>query len=147
MFELIAQGATADELQSSAPNIDLPAGTKMKLEITTKVPVAPLADLWGAEWVIDRMLDQGDAEIIDVEGVGWNKIVVHMIARGSWVPVIIWAIIAICAYFGWQWMKEVRLFAEKVSPVFWVVIAVVAASIAVPFIRKLTKKKKGVSYG
>ncbi|MBW2559616.1 MAG: hypothetical protein JRE40_02050 [Deltaproteobacteria bacterium] len=141
-WTLLASGESAEELQASAPDIDLPAGTKMRLEIITKIPVAPLADLWGAEWVIDRMLDQGEAEIVDVEGIGWNKIVVHMVARGAWVPIIIGVIVAICAYFGWQWFKEIRLFAEKIGPVAWAIIALIAAGMAIPLVKRLLEKKE-----
>lgn len=141
MAELIAYGSTAGELEATVAQVDLPPGTKMRLEMTTTVPIAPLANLWGAGWVIDWMLDQGEAEIVDVEGVGWNKVVVHMKAKGAWVPIIIAAIIALCAYFGWQWFKELRLFAERVSPMFWGLIAVIAAAMAIPLVMRLTRRR------
>jgi hypothetical protein len=138
-WNLIAEGQSPSEFKSNAPAIDLPPGTKMKLELTTAVPIAPLADLWGAEWVFKRLLD-AEAEIVDVEGVGWNKIVVHMRARGAWIPIVIAAIVAICAYFGWQMFKELKLFAQAAGPVFWGFIGLIGAAIAIPLVMRIFKK-------
>lgn len=142
---VLAEGATAEELQASAPDIDLPAGTKMKMEITTTIPIAPFFNTWAGDliegWAFQRLLD-ADAEVTNVEGEGSDKIVVYMTARGAWIWAVVIGICALCAYFGWQWMKEIRLFAEKVSPVVWGIIGIIAASIAVPLVVGLLTRRK-----
>lgn len=141
MWQLLSTG-TLDEFQEGAPNIELAHGTKIRLEMITTGPFAPLFDMWGMEWVASKMLNEGGAHIVDVEGVGWNKVVVHMEANAVWVPIIIGVIVAVCIYFGWLLFKELRLFAEAVSPVMWGVIAVVGAAIAIPLILTFVKRKR-----
>ena len=141
MWQLLS-GGTPEEFEAGAPSIELPHGTKMRLEMTTSVPIAPLFDLWGMEWVASKMLNEGGAHIVDVEGVGWNKVVVHMEANAVWVPIVIGCIIAICIYFGIQLFTEMRLFAETVSPVMWGVMAAIGAAITIPLVMSLIKKKK-----
>jgi len=143
MWQLLSSGAP-EEFEAGAPNIELAHGTKMRLEMITSAPIAPLFGLWGVEWVVAKMIDEGGAHIVDVEGVGWNKVVVHMEANGVWVPIIIGVIIAICIYFGIKLFTELRLFAEAVSPVMWGVIAVIAAAVAIPLIVTLVRRKKEV---
>lgn len=95
-WRTLAQGNTLEEFQGSSPPVsELPKGTKLRLtlEMPWYAPIAPLADLWGAEWVAQRMLEEG-VIVEDVEGIGLNTIVVHMRAASPVVP-IIWAIVAI----------------------------------------------------
>ena len=129
-WQLIAEG-TPDEFENSVPSVsDVPSGTRLRLEITTTLPIAPLFDLWGAEWVVDYMIDQGDADIVDVEGVGWNKIIVHMITHSLVAPIII-AICAVLAIAGIAYIiHELRLFADIAGPIamIFIVIAGVAAA-------------------
>jgi len=114
----------------------------MRLELTTTVPIAPLFDLWGAEWVTAKMLNEGGAHITDVEGVGWNKVIVHMEANAVWVPIIIGVIIALCIYFGISLFREMKLFAEAVGPMFWGFIGLIAAAVAIPLIMSFFKKRE-----
>ena len=141
MWTLLSSG-TPSEFQAGAPNIEQPHGTKMRLELTTTVPIAPLFDLWGAEWVTAKMLNEGGAHITDVEGVGWNKVIVHMEANAVWVPIIIGVIIALCIYFGISLFREMKLFAEAVGPMFWGFIGLIAAAVAIPLIMSFFKKRE-----
>lgn len=141
MWQLLSSG-TPEEFEAGAPNIELPHGTKMRLEMLTSAPIAPLFDLWGAEWVVAKLINEGGAHILDVEGVGWNKVVVHMEANAVWVPIVIGVIVAICIYFGIQLFTEMRLFVESISPVTWGIIAVIGAAIAIPLIMTFVKRKK-----
>jgi len=113
-WKVLAEG-NLSEFQAAEPEIsELPKGTRIKLEIDTGMwPIAPLADLWGAEWVAQRIYNETGAEIIDVEGVGWNKIIVWM--RGSPVPVIplIYVIAAVIIIAGLAYIvHEIRLSIE-----------------------------------
>jgi len=141
MWQLLSSG-TLDEFEAGAPATWLEHGTKMRLEMKTSIPIAPLFDMLGMEWVTSKMINEGGAHITDVEGVGWNKVVVHMEANAVWVPIIIGVIVAICIYFGWQLFTELKLFAEAIGPVAWGIIACIAAAIAIPVIMSLVRKPK-----
>jgi len=115
MWTVIAQGSL-EEFQAAQPEIgELPKGTKLKLEIDTSPwPVAPLADLWGAEWVAERVLNEAGAEIVDVEGVSWTKIIVWMKADPAWVMPLIYTIAAILVTAGLAYIvHEIKLSFEK----------------------------------
>mgnify|MGYP001579817452 CR=1 FL=1 len=129
-WQLIAEG-TPDGFENSVPSVsDVPSGTRLRLEITTTLPIAPLFDLWGAEWVVDYMIDQGEADIVDVEGIGWNKIVVHMIAH-SHVILIIIAICAVLAIAGIAYIvHELRLFADIAGPAIMTFIVIAGVAVA-----------------
>ena len=100
-WAVLAEGSL-EEFQAAQPEIsELPKGTRIKLEIDTSPwPVAPLADLWGAEWVAERVFNEAGAEIVDVEGIGWNKIVVWMEADPAWVMPLIYVIAALLITAG-----------------------------------------------
>lgn len=141
-WTLLAAGSL-EEFQAAIPPVNqLPKGTRMRLELTTSLPIAPLFDLWGAEWVVSKMLNEGGAYIVDVEGIGWYTIVVHMVADPVWVWVVIGVIVAICSYFGWLLFRELRLFAEAVAPIAWGFIGLIAAAITIPIVIGLIKRKE-----
>jgi len=90
----IAEGATIGEFEASAIIEEVPSGTELRLDIDTRpFPIAPLADLWGMEWVFDQLLNVG-AEVTEVKSDGWYKIEVYMTAPSPLLP-ILWAIAAI----------------------------------------------------
>lgn len=130
-WEVLAQGSF-EEFQAYEPQINLPKGTKMRLEIDTSPwPVAPLANLWGAEWVAQKLLDDSGAEVKDVYGQGWTKVIVDMEADPVWVPFVIIAIASILVIAGLAYLiKEIRLLAEKVTPVVLGTTVVIVAGIA-----------------
>jgi len=142
MWQTLAQGSL-EEFQAAQPEIaELPKGTRIKLEIDTSPwPVAPLADLWGAEWVAERVFNETGAEIVDVEGVGWNRIIVWM--RGSPVPVmpLIYVLAAIIIIAGLAYIvHEVRLSFEK-APVGMSLLAVAAVASGGLLLYALVKRR------
>ena len=117
----MAWGTSVEEFQASKPPVsELPSGTRMQLIIDTPwwAPIAPLADLFSAEWVAQRLLAEADARIIDVEGRGWHRIVVHMeVASPGWPLVIIGVIAGLLFTAGLAYLiHEIRLIADIVGP-------------------------------
>jgi len=104
----IAEGTTIGEFEASAVVEEVPSGTELRLDIDTRpFPIAPLADLWGMEWVFDKMLNVG-AEVTEVKSDGWYKIEVYMTATSPLLP-ILWAIAAILIGAG------ILIFSIKLS--------------------------------
>lgn len=133
MWQLLASGSP-DEFETATPTIsDLPSGTPIRLEITTTLPIAPIFDLWGMEWVVEKMWGDAHVEIKDVHSVGWNKAVVYGAvgsSPGAPVALIIIAISVVLAIAGIAWIvRELRLLADVAGPV--AVSAMVIAGIAV----------------
>lgn len=128
-WTLIAEGSP-EEFGNSTPSIsDVPSGTKLRLEMDSNYPIAPLFDLWGMEWVVGYIIDHSGAVITDVEGIGWYKIVVHMTTNSPVVPIIL-AICTVLSIAGLAYMvHELKLWADIAGPVgatFMAVVAVVA---------------------
>jgi len=115
MWQLLASGSP-DEFKEATPTIsDLPSGTPIRLEIKTTLPIAPVFDLWGMEWVIEKMWSSG-VDITEVHSVGWNKAIVYGTVYSPVVPIII-AICVVLAIGGIAWIvHELRLFADVVGP-------------------------------
>ena len=77
-WELIAESSSPEALEDSAYIDSVPHGSVLRLDISTyPYPVAPLANVWGMEWVAQRLLD-ADAEITDVRSDGWYTVSVYM---------------------------------------------------------------------
>lgn len=117
----LAEGASVEEFQASKPPVsELSSGTRMQLIIDTPwwLPIAPLADLFGAEWVAQRLLNEADAVLTDVEGQGWHRIVVHMkVASPGWPAVIIGVIAVLLFTAGLAYIvNQIRLIAEAAGP-------------------------------
>lgn len=114
-WKIAAKGNSLDEFEDSLNITNITHGSEMRLEIDTYPwPVAPLADLWGMEWVAQRMIGSG-AIVEDVEGIGWNKIVVHMTAQSNPI-LIIAAIVAICLSLGYLISKITLLVKDEGIP-------------------------------
>ena len=128
MWQLLASGSP-DQFKAATPTIsDLPAGTPIRLEIETTLPIAPIFDLWGMEWVVEKMWSSG-VDVTDIKSVGWNKAIVYGTAYSPVVPIII-AICVVLAIGGIAWIvHELRLFADVAGPV--TVSLMVIAGIAV----------------
>lgn len=129
LWTTLAEGSSLDEFQASLPSVsELPKDTRIRLAIETPwyAPVAPLADLFGAEWVAQRLLAEGGAIVTDVEGVGWHKIVVHMKSDPVQVVLLIFAIAALLFGAGFL-IASIKLDAEQIVEMGkWGVIALIA---------------------
>lgn len=109
---VLAQG-DPDQFQATVPDIDtLPSGTPVKLEINTyPFPIAPVADLWGMEWVTERLFTSG-MDITEVRSDGWYNVKVDGITH-SHVTLIILAIAAVLITAGvWGIVHEIKLSAN-----------------------------------
>lgn len=114
MWKVLAEG-TPEQFGDTLPSIEeLPHGTPVRLEIRTTVPVAPIADIVGAEWFAERMGLEG-AAVVDVEATGWDTVVVHMVADPVWVWLLMLAILA--AIGGLIYLVyQLRLLANVAGP-------------------------------
>ena len=114
-WNIVAEGNDLTEFEDSQAIDSVPHGTEMRLEIDTyPFPVAPLANLWGMEWVAQKMIGAG-ARVDEVEGVGWHNIIVHMTAQTPLI-LIIAAIVAICLSLGYLINKITLLVKSEVIP-------------------------------
>jgi len=105
------------------------------------LPSYPKAREWGAEWVAERVLNEAGAEIVDVEGVGWNKIIVWMEADPAWVVPLIYVIAAILITAGLAYIiHEIRLSFEK-APVAMSLLALAAVASGGLLLYALAKRR------
>lgn len=117
MWTVLAEGSPDEFEQNLVYTDDLPKGTRLRLEIDTTLPIAPLLDLWGMEWVAQKMLGDADVIVEDVHSAGWNKAVIDMRAEGAWPVIIAVAIIAVIVLGGIGWIVyNLRLTAEIAGP-------------------------------
>ena len=75
----IVEARSLDEFtraQSGSQGVQIPHNKRARLEIQTYVPIAPIANMVGAEWFAARILGIG-GKVIDVHSEGWNKVVVE----------------------------------------------------------------------
>lgn len=117
-WTVLAEGNPDEFVQQVSPIDDLPTGTRIRLEIQTGLPVAPIFDLWGMEWVVQKMY--GDAEVIveDVRSDGWYKAIIDMRVAGTPVALIIVAIAAVLVTAGVvAIVVNLRLMAEIAGPI------------------------------
>lgn len=144
---VLAEG-TVEEFENYPPPVQsLPHGTPITLDITCSVPIAPLFDLFGAEWAADMLFNDSGAVLDDVEGVGWNVIRMHMHANAVWVVPLIFVILGILAIGGLAYIvTQLRMIADiaGLDWLKWVAIAVIAVSGVVVLRSVLPKKKEGV---
>ena len=142
----LAEGKSLEEFQASRPPYEeLRHGTRMLLTIESPwwAPIGPLGDLFGAEWVADKLLAEGGAHVRDVEGKGWHKIVVHMEADPAWVIPLIWAIAALIGAIAFL-IAFIKLDADIVGEVFkWgaIALAALAAIVIVGAVKPKVKEK------
>ena len=145
MWQLLASG-TPEQFEEATPTIpDLPSGTPIRLEIETTLPIAPIFDLWGMDWVVEKMWSSG-VQVEDIKVVGWNKAVVYGTAYSPVVPIII-AISVVLAIAGIAWIvRELRLFADVAGPVTVGVIAIAGIAVAAFLGYAIYKHSKGGVY-
>ncbi len=115
-WQTIMQGDSLEAFGEATPTIDdLPAGTRFRIVVDTTLPVGPIADIWGAEWLADQLLDY-DARVIDVHSNGWYQAVIEMEALGTPVLLIVFAIIAAIAALGYL-ISSIRMDANLPGPI------------------------------
>lgn len=113
MWYEVAQADTPDELKDATPDVDVPYGTRLRLDMEA-YPIAPVADLFGMEWVVQQLADV-DAEVTDVYSSGWDKAHVEMRTTGTPLIIIIGVIAAILAAVAYL-IHELRLFSQEPIP-------------------------------
>ncbi len=113
----LAEG-NAEEFEQTIPPIDqLEPGTKLRLIIDTTLPIAPVVELWGMDWVIQQMLGSG-VSITDVYATAWDQAVIEMKVAGSPVVAIIIGIIVVLSIAGIAYIvHHLKLMAEIAGPV------------------------------
>jgi len=112
----IMEGNSLEEFSEATPIVeDLPAGTRFRIVIDTHLPVAPIANILGAEWLAQQLLDY-EARVIDVYSVGWYQVVIEMEALG--VPPLVIAAIIIAAIFAVGYLiSAIRMDAQLPGPI------------------------------
>ena len=93
---------------------DLPAGTPVRLtfELPAWMPVAPFADMAGAEWVAQRFYREAHIRLSDVRGEGWRTVVFEGVVTGSLVLTITIAVVAILIAIGILWVAHAKFEAD-----------------------------------
>jgi len=111
-WELVAEG-TPDSFQSTGAIADLPHGTRIKLEVDTIWGLAYLANIWGAEWVIQHFIE-ADVTITNAYSVGPDRVVAEgYISSPVAVTTIVLVILAVLGIAGIAWLvHELRLWAQ-----------------------------------
>lgn len=145
----LAEG-DVEQFQEAQPDLEsLPHGTKIRVEIDVIPPLGLVADTWGQEWVGNLIYARSGAVITDVEGVGLDKVYIHMEANAVWLVPLILAIVAVIGIGGLAYLVyQIRLLAlvstDLVPWADWrklAVIAGIAGLAAVPFIYLFTKRR------
>ncbi|GAI33135.1 unnamed protein product [marine sediment metagenome] len=111
-WELVAEG-TPDTFQSTGAIDDLPHGTRIKLEVDTLWGLAYLANIWGAEWVIQQFI-AADITITDSYSVGPDRVIVEgYVSSPVAVTTIILVVLAVLGIAGIAYIvHELRLWAQ-----------------------------------
>lgn len=115
-WELVAEGAP-DTFQSTGAIDDLPHGTRVKLEMDTVWGLAYLANIWGAEWVIEKFI-VADITITDSYSVGPDRVVAEgYVSSPVAVTTIIWVVLVVLGIAGIAYIiHELRLWAQTGVP-------------------------------
>lgn len=117
-WQVLAEGSYEEFIEATPTISELPPGTRLRLEIDTSPwPVAPLADLWGMEWVFDKMLGETGAQITNVDGVGWTNINIYMTTHTPVIPILI-GIGVVLSIGGLAYIvHQIRLLADIAGPI------------------------------
>jgi len=118
-WELVAQG-TPDTFQPTGAIDDLPHGTQIKLEVDTLPGLAYLANIWGAEWVIQQFI-AADVTITNAYSVGNNRVVAEgYVSSPVAVTTIVLVVLAVLGIAGIAYIiHELRLWAKTGVPGPW----------------------------
>ena len=111
-WELVAEG-TPDSFQSTGAIADLPHGTRIKLEVDTIWGLAYLANIWGAEWVIQHFIE-ADVTITNAYSVGPDRVVAEgYVSSPVAVTTIVAIVLIVLGIAGIAYIiHELRLWAQ-----------------------------------
>lgn len=117
-WRTIAQG-DFETFRNAQPDIgDLPAGTRLRLDTVSFLPVAPFVNLWGMDWVIRKMYDDAETIVTGVRSDGWYRVTIDMEAEGTPPLIVIYTICAILIIVGLVILvRSMSLLYETVGPV------------------------------
>jgi len=149
-WQTVAEGASFSELRSLIGDMELPKGTKVKVVMDLKVPIGFAFDAPGAEWLFSPLVPSG-MELVDVYGEG-SQGIVEMEADPAWLLAMLafikahWISILIAAFVLGVIITFIRIMVQIVGPgplgIPWWVWLIGGATIAVPLIISLTKRKR-----
>jgi len=156
-WRLVAQG-TPDNFESVGVIEELPHGTRIKLEMDTLPGLAYLANIWGAEWVIEKFIVEG-VTVTNAYSNSWDLVVIEGYVNSPTVATIIVIVLVVLGIGGIGYIiHEMRLWAalpgegpvgNLATIIKWGAIgtaSVVALKLATQFLGKPTPKK-GASRG
>jgi len=110
-WELVAEG-TPDTFQSTGAIEELPHGTHIRLELDTLPGLAYLANIWGAEWVIEKFIVEG-VTVTNAYSNGWDLVVVEGYVNSPTVATIAAIVLVVIAIGGIAYIiHEMRLWAS-----------------------------------
>jgi len=148
-WELVAEG-TPDTFQSTGVIEELPHGTHIRLELDTLPGLAYLANIWGAEWVIEKFMLEG-VTVTNAYSDGWDLVVVEGYVNSPTVATIAAMVLVVIAIGGIAYIiHEMRLWAalpgegplgNLATIVKWGAIGV-ASVVALKFATELIRRPK-----
>lgn len=111
VWELVAEGAPDDFEQVGAIN-ELPHGTRVRLEMDTLPGLAYLANIWGAEWVIEKFIVEG-VTVTNAYSSGGGLVVVEGYVNSPTVATIMAIVLVVIGIGGIAYIiHELRLWAS-----------------------------------
>jgi len=148
-WELVAEGSP-DTFQSTGVIGELPHGTRIRLEMDTLPGLAYLADIWGAEWVIQKFIVEG-VTVTNAYSNGWDLVVVEGYVNSPTVATIVAIVLVVLAIGGIAYIiHEMRLWAalpgegplgNLAAIVKWAAIGT-ASAVALKFATELFRRPK-----
>jgi len=147
-YVVIAEGDPEYMRENPQYSQELPHGTSIRMEFETAPGLAYMADIWGAEWVIEKFLTEG-VQITNAYSEGSSKVIAEGYVDSPGAVIIVGLILTCLAIAGIAYIiKQIRVLAEIVSlPEFpeipeelvWALLAlgaVAIVAIAIPLTRR-----------
>ena len=151
-WRLVAEGPPEAFEQVGAIE-DLPHGTRIKLEMDTLPGLAYLANIWGAEWVVEEFMIEG-VTVTNAYSDGWDLVVVEGYVNSPTVATIIAIVLVVVAIGGigyiihemrlWASLPDEGLVGNLATIVKWGAIGAVSV-VALKFASQLLRKPKGAT--
>lgn len=148
-WRLVAQG-TPEAFEQVGVIGELPHGTRIKLVMDTLPGLAYLANIWGAEWAIEKFALEG-VTVTDAYSDDWDLVVVEGYVNSPTVATIIAIVLIVVGIGGIAYIiHEMRLWAalpgegpvgNLATIVKWGAIGAVSV-VALKFASQLLRKPK-----